>query len=306
MVSPIGFGCWAIGGYGWGKVDDGDSGAAIRRALELGVNFFDTADVYGLGHSEEVLAKGLGRQRKEVVISTKVGLKWDSSGNITRDVSPKRIIAALEESLRRLRLDCIPLYLIHYPDGVTPITSTMEALVRCQEAGKIRYIGCSNLPVESIREAHAVQPLAAVQAPYNLLDRGIEHDILPCADDLGIAVLAFGPLAQGFLSGKYEDGAQFSQDDVRSRSPYFQQDAHAVNQEKLSRLLRVAAHYPGVTLAQLAIRWVLDNSSVECAITGVTLPKQIEENVGASGWRLAEEDRRVLNADVSFHVEAGH
>src|SRR5947207_3407434 len=143
-VSRVGFGGWAISGHGWGPVDDRESAAAVQRALDLGINLFDTADVYGFGHSEEVLASALGDERRHAVIATKFGVTWDARGRVSRDVSPPRVVAALEASLRRLRLDCIPLYQVHWPDGATPVAATMEALRRCQEAGKVRWIGCCN------------------------------------------------------------------------------------------------------------------------------------------------------------------
>ena len=178
-VSRIGFGCWAMGGHGWGKVDDKDSIAAIRRALDLGVNFFDTADVYGFGHSERILSKALGTNRSKVIIATKFGLKWDKSGKITKDISSKRVVEALDNSLKRLGVDCIPLYQIHWPDNITSISETMVALRKCQEKGKIKYIGCSNFSVKLIKEAQKISRLESLQLPYNITMRKIENKLIP-------------------------------------------------------------------------------------------------------------------------------
>ena len=221
-ISRIGIGCWAIGGHGWGYVDDNESIKAIHAALDSGVNFFDTADVYGLGHSERILSKALGNHRSNVVISTKFGLEWDESGNIQNNTTPERVVEAVENSLRRLNIESIPLYLIHHFDGVTPIERTMEALIECKKAGKIQNIGCSNLSMEMVDEANRLIPLSAVQIPYNVIDRGVEEDILPFLKELNISSLAFSSLAHGLLSGKYASKVEFSHDDIRSRSPYFQ------------------------------------------------------------------------------------
>ena len=148
-VSRLAFGCWAMGGHGYGTVDDAESIAAVKKALELGINFFDTADVYGFGHSERILSEALDSRRHDVVIATKFGVSWDDSGKTRKDCSPKRLVEALEGSLRRLRVECIPLYQIHWHDGITPVPDLMETLLRCREAGKIRYIGCSNFPRRS-------------------------------------------------------------------------------------------------------------------------------------------------------------
>lgn len=288
MASRVGFGCWAMGGYGWGTVNDGESIRSIHRALELGINLFDTADVYGLGHSEEVLRRGLGDDRKRVVIVTKFGLRWDSEARITRDISPQRVIEALEGSLRRLDIDAIPLYFIHGPDDSTPIEDTMGALVRCKEAGKVLHIGCSNLPVETVRRAHAVCPVTGVQASYNIVDRTAEQAIIPLCRELGISLLTFSSLAQGLLTGKYGPYVTFGEQDIRKRSQYFAGERAAENMETVMRVTAVARRL-GVTPAQVALRWLLDNPDVVCALTGVKRPEQIEENSGATDWKLDNE-----------------
>lgn len=303
-VSRIAFGCWAMGGFGWGHVDDQESIAAVRRALAHGVNFFDTADVYGLGHSEEVLANALGDERHEAIISTKGGVAWTEDGRTRRDISPQAIIGALEGSLRRLKLDCIPLYHIHWPDGRTPIASAVEALVRCREAGKLRWIGCSNFSVSQMEEAQSVSPLVSLQAPYNLLEREAGVAVLPYCAAEDIAMLAYGPLAQGFLSGKYDQISQFDASDVRSRNRSLQAGAMETNTATMSRVKALAARLDK-SPAQVAIRWVLDEPNIACALTGVKTVAQIEENVGAVGWTLSPEDRRYLSESPQARTELG-
>jgi aryl-alcohol dehydrogenase-like predicted oxidoreductase len=293
-VSRIGFGCEQLGGNDWGHVDEADAIAAVRTALDHGVNFFDTADVYGLGHSEETLSKALGDQRSEVIVATKFGVNWRQDAEGTRattyrDCSPKRVVEALEASLRRLRLDRIPLYQIHWPDPSTALSDTLEALARCQKEGKIRYIGCSNFPEDLLREATQSQQVISLQIPYNLLDRGAEKAILPLCQDRQIGVLAYGPLAQGLLSGKYGPDSKFDTGDRRSRLPTFRREVVDQNLPLIEKLREVAQGYEK-TPAQVALRWLLDSDSISCAITGVKEPRQIEENAGALGWSLGQED----------------
>lgn len=291
-VSRVGFGCWAIGGYGWGRVDDGESMRAIRAALDLGINLFDTADVYGFGHSEEVLSRALGDDRERVVVATKFGVSWDASGTTGRDISPRSLVRALEASLRRLRLDAIPLYQIHWPDDTTPIADTMEALVRCKQAGKIRGIGCCNFSAELLGQAAEFGPIVSIQVPYNVLDRRAETAIFAECRELGIGTLAYSPLGQGVLSAKYDGGTRFDKRDVRSRSVYFRASEFGRNLKVAERLGEVGARY-GKTPAQVAIRWVLDNTDVACALAGMKTASQVVENAEID-WRLSAEDRELI------------
>ncbi|MGQ0639623.1 MAG: aldo/keto reductase [Gemmatimonadaceae bacterium] len=303
VVSRIACGCWARGGHGWGNVDDNDSKRAIRRAFDLGVNLFDTADVYGLGHSEELLSDALGEDRHHVCIATKGGVGWDASGKTFRDTSPNAIIQALDASLRRLRVDCIPLYQIHWPDGITSITATIEALVRCRDEGKIRWIGCSNFSAEQLKQANRVHPMVALQMPYNLLDRRAEDALLPLCACENVAALAYAPLAQGALSGKYAAGTKFEATDVRSRTGYFGESVATVTSAILERL-KQAAQESGRTPAQMAIRWVLDSPGVAVAITGVTTANQIDENIGALAWTLPNDLRAFIAGQRPAAVDA--
>lgn len=292
-ISRVGFGCWAIGGHGWGRVDDRESMVAIRRAVERGVTVFDTADVYGFGRSEEILAEALGELRKDVVIATKFGVKWDSQARISRDVSPAYFAKALENSLRRLNVTCIPLYQIHWPDGRTPISATIEALRRCQETGKIRWIGCCNFSPELLRAANEVAPVVSLQLPYNLFDRDAERTTLAECRQLGVGVLAHSALAHGLVSGKHGAGASFPESDIRSRSPYFKGVKYERALEVVRRMEAIGGRY-GKTPAQVAIRWILDNADVTCALTGIKTAHQVDENVEID-WTLSTDDRQLID-----------
>lgn len=295
-VSRVGMGCAVIGGYDYGKADDRESVAAIRRALELGVNLFDTADVYGFGHAEEILAQGLGAQRHEVVVATKVGVGWDAEGRTFRDLSAKRIVEALEASLRRLKLDCIPLYQIHWPDPKTPIAETLEALARCQEAGKIRHIGCSNFSTDLVERAQAICRIESVQLPYSLAERGALETIRHCSEKYNMAALTYSPLAQGLFSGKYGRESHFEGTDLRRRSYLFQGERLESNLALVERLKSIGHRY-GRTPAQTAIRWILEEPAVTCVLTGIKVPEEIEENAGAVGWHLSARDKALLNGE---------
>ena len=300
-VSRIGFGCAAIGGYDYGGVDDRDSIAAVQRAVENGINLFDTADVYGFGHAEEILGKALGNKRGQVIIASKFGLKWDQYGRITRDSSSKRVFEAIDGSLRRLGVDAITLCQIHWPDAGTPIQETIEALLACQEAGKIRHIGGSNFGMDLIRDFHKLHRLESLQASYNLLDRDIEKGILAYCKHFKMAFFAHSPLARGFLTGKYFDRYMFTGSDTRKKSHYFTDENVKRNQSLLCTMKEIASKY-GKTVSQVAIRWILDNPLVTSALVGFKNIYQVEDCVGAVDWRLDHEDFSTLSRQEESSV----
>jgi myo-inositol catabolism protein IolS len=302
--SILGFGCWAIGGHGYGKVDDNISIHAIQRALDLGINLFDTADVYGFGHSEEILGKALGSRKKDAIIATKFGVGWDKSGQTFRDCSPKRVRKALEASLRRLAVDCISLYQVHWYDGTTPISSLMEELEKCRQEGKIRYVGCSNFSIEPIKTANMEgvgSCFETIQTSYNLLERNSEKLIQECAELLGMGVLAYGLLARGLFSGKYDTETKFGDFDTRVHDVNFSADGFRRNMQLLNVLKETAIRY-GKTTSQVAIRWVLENKNITTALIGIKDACQVEENAGAIGWKLDPADYKAitLTADMVF------
>jgi aryl-alcohol dehydrogenase-like predicted oxidoreductase len=288
-VSRIGFGCWAIGGHGYGVVDEAESIRAIQKALDLGVNWFDTADVYGFGQSEVVLSKALEGRRHDVVIATKFGVRWDDSGRTFRDCSAKAVMEALEGSLRRLKVDCIPLYQIHWHDGKTPLAETMEALRKCQEAGKVRYVGCSNFSLDLIRESRKNGRLESIQLPYSIGQRAAEEMLRTCHDHLGMGTLVYGILIRGLLTGKYGTDARFEDGDTRSRDGQFKGPLLA-RHLALSDALRYLSMRCGLSPVQGAIRWVLDQPHVTSAIVGAKTAAQIEENVGAVDRILCNDE----------------
>jgi aryl-alcohol dehydrogenase-like predicted oxidoreductase len=296
-VSKIGFGCWAIGGYDRDDVNDRDSIASIHKALDLGINFFDTADVYGFGYSEDILSKGLGSLRNKVVIATKFGVSWDENHNTYRDSSGKRAVEAIEESLRRLKIDCIPLYQIHWYDGKTPISETLEALEKCQKAGKIRHIGCSNFPYDLVLEANKTHRLRVIELMYSFAQRDLEADIKRSFEELEMGTIAYGVLGRGLFSGKYDANAKFGRCDSRSRDENFQGEKLQNNLDIVRVLKKVADKYDK-TPSQVAIRWVLDNPCLTCALTGARRPEQIVDNAGALGWNLQEKDWELLASCV--------
>jgi len=298
VVSRIGLGCEPLGGADWGYVDERSAEAAVHKALDVGINLFDTADVYGLGLSETRLSRALGQYRHRVVIITKFGVSWkyvpgQQRASTFRDSSPTHMVTALENSLRRLRIDCIPIYCVHWPDPNTPIADTIEALQKCQRQGKIRYIGLSNFPPDLVRLAHSAQPLGAVQLQYSLLARDQEADISMCRRQIGVSVVAYGVLAQGLLTGKYRPDARFPNTDRRHRLPHFTPPALERNLAVVERLRKV-----GKTRckspAQVAIRWVLDNPDVACAVVGAKTPDQVEMNAAVAGWSLTPQEHTFL------------
>lgn len=302
-ISRIGFGCEQLGGFDWGVVNETLVMEAVEKSLAYGINFFDTANVYGLGHSEEVLSMALGPRRNDVVIATKCGLNWRTNGNGRRadtyiDSRPQTILQSLEGSLRRLRVDCVGLCFLHWPDPCVPIEKSLETLERCVQDGKIRAIGLSNYPADLIRKANQIAPISAVESPYNLIDRSAEKDIMVCCQGLGISVIGYGALAQGVLTGKYTTKSSFRPIDRRSRLPHYQGDAYQENVLAVQNMRPLAARY-GKTIPQMAIRWALENPAISSVLVGAKSSDQMEENVGVLGWQLKPADYHWLALQFS-------
>lgn len=284
-VSRISVGCEQLGGTDWGAYDRQETLRAVARAADFGINAFDTADVYSLGESERCLAAALGSRRHEAFIITKGGVRWELPVGESRarcwfDLSPAYLQTAIEDSLRRLDVAVIPLYLLHAPDPSVPLERTLEAVVRLMDAGKIGAIGLSNFPLAAIQRAAGLAQISAVQFRYNLLERGPEAELLPWCRKQGIGVLAYGPLAEGLLAGKYSAASRFGLDDRRSRLPHFQGDRLRQNLQIVERVRR-AAESQGRTPAQIAVNWVLSRDAVTSAVVGVKNVKQLEEAAGS-------------------------
>ncbi|BBH19425.1 oxidoreductase [Paenibacillus baekrokdamisoli] len=292
-ISVIGFGTWAIGGgdwvFSWGEQNDQLSQNSIRAALDAGINFFDTAAVYGMGHSEEVLGKALKGSREKAVIATKFGLVWDDKNNITRNGTYGSIIREAEDSLRRLGTDYIDLYQMHWPDTdvKAPLEETMRAMEKLVQDGKIRYVGVSNFPIALLDEALAVRHIDSLQPPYSILAHQVESDLLPYCIAKGIGVLAYSPLASGLLSGNYTFDSRFDEQDWRSKSPSHTGESFMQNIAIVEQLKDVAEQL-GITVSQLAIAYVLANPPLTSALIGVRKPKHILNALAAAEVTLDE------------------
>jgi aryl-alcohol dehydrogenase-like predicted oxidoreductase len=293
-ITPIGFGAWAIGGsgweFGWGEQDDKASVAAIHRALELGVNWIDTAAVYGMGHSEEVVALALRAWRgPRPYVFTKCGLRWDERGYVHRNLTADSIRRECEDSLRRLKVDVIDLYQIHWP--TEDLEEGWSAMAQLQKEGKVRWIGVSNFNVDELRRAQAIAPITSLQPPYSLVRREVEQEILPYCRSNGIGVIVYSPMASGLLTGAMtrERAANLPESDWRSRDIEFHEPRLSKNLALVERLREVGERVqrqPG----QVAIAWVLRNPAVTGAIVGARNAKQVEGNVDAATLRLTTKE----------------
>ncbi|BBC79889.1 aldo/keto reductase [Acetobacter orientalis] len=298
-ASRIALGTWAIGGSMWGGPDDENAARTIDKALDLGINVIDTAPVYGFGHSEDVIGRVLEGKRDRVILATKVGLNWQD-GKVFRDSRPARIAQEVEDSLRRLRTDHIDLYQVHWPDPKTPIEETARALEKLVKAGKVRALGVSNFSPEQMNEFAQFAPLATIQPPYNLFERDIEKDVLPYAVKNNLAVLAYGPLCRGLLSGRMTAERQFEGDDLRRTDPKFQQPRFGQYLKAVEDLKAIANKHNKSMLA-LAIRWVLDKGPT-IALWGARKPEQISGIDDAFGWKLDEADLKAIDAILAQDI----
>ncbi|HTW36522.1 MAG TPA: aldo/keto reductase [Rhizomicrobium sp.] len=300
--SRVGLGTWAIGGWMWGGSDDQESIATIQRALDLGVTLIDTAPVYGFGHSEEIVGRALeGDRRRKAVIATKVALDW-KEGNPFRNASAARIEKEVEDSLKRLRTDVIDIYQVHWPDPNTPIGETAKALDRLYRAGKIRAIGVSNFSPAQMEAFRAVAPLHTAQPPYNLFEREAEQDVLPYCREHRIAVLAYGSLCRGLLSGRMKADTPFTGDDLRRTDPKFQAPRFAQYLEAVDALDKFARENYGKRVIHLAVRWVLDTEPLSIALWGARHPAQLDPIADVMGWKLDPAALVAIDRIVAEHV----
>ncbi len=275
-ASRIGLGTWAIGGWLWGGTDEDDSIAAILSALERGINIIDTAPVYGLGLSEEIIRKALAEynNRKEVILATKVGLEWQGN-NIFRNSSRKRILEEIDNSLRRLNTDYIDIYQVHWPDNTVLIEETAEAMNDLYREGKILAIGVSNYNTKEMEAFRNVAPLHVLQPPFNMFEQDIKYNILPYCKIKGIKTLAYGSLCRGLLSGRMKLDTQFKGDDIRKSDPKFQMPRYIEYLKAVKLLDDFAFNNFGLTVLHLALRWMLDYDGVDIALWGVRNPGQL-------------------------------
>jgi aryl-alcohol dehydrogenase-like predicted oxidoreductase len=300
-ITPIGFGAWAIGGTGyefaWGAQNDQDSIDAIYRALELGINWIDTAPGYGLGHSEEVVGQALAGWSGEMpYVFTKCVMHWDAQGKIFQDMSPKAIRQECEESLRRMKVDVIDLYQIHWPtDDAVETDGAWQALANLQKEGKVRWIGVSNFNVSQMQRAMAIARITSLQPFYSPIRREIETDVLPYCQQEGIGVIVYSPMHSGLLSGAMtrERAKNLPADDWRSRNAEFNEPKLSKNLALAERLRVVGARY-GRSAGETSIAWTIRQPTVTGAIVGARNVKQVEGVIGAADFQLTEADLSLI------------
>jgi len=294
-ITPLGVGAWAIGGGGWafawGAQDDADSIGAIRAALDAGINWIDTAPVYGLGHSEEVVAKALEGVSSKPYVFTKCGRCWDENRQIVKRIKRESIFEECENSLRRLRVETVDLYQMHWPEPDEDIEEGFEAMARLKEQGKVRWIGVSNYSVAQLERIRPIAPITSLQPPYSIVSPEIENSQLPYCARHAIGTLVYSPMKSGLLSGRMtrERIAQMPDDDFRKRTPNFQEPLLTRNLELVESLREIAARY-GRTPGEAAIAWTLRRPEVTAAIVGLRSADQLSGVIGAAEWRLTDSE----------------
>jgi aryl-alcohol dehydrogenase-like predicted oxidoreductase len=300
-LTRIGYGAWAIGGgnweFAWGAQDDDESVRTIERALDAGMNWIDTAAIYGLGHSEEIVAKALENSAHKPYVFTKCSMRWNADRQIYRSLKAESLQEELENSLRRLKVDMIDLYQIHWPNPETEIEEGWETLARFKEQGKVRYIGVSNFNVEQMKRAQKIAPITSLQPPYSLLRRDIEAEILPFCQDHNIGVINYSPMVSGLLTGKMtaERIAEMPADDWRKRSPNFNEPKLSRNL-KLVEVLREIGKAHNVEPGVVAIAWTLRHPAITAAIVGARRPDQVDGVLPAAAFRLSAEEIERIEA----------
>ena len=307
-VSAIGFGCWEIGGT-YGRVDERQFQDAVQQAIDSGINCFDTAEAYGMGVSEQALARALGGCRRDVLIVTKFGVGYEDMPT-RRDSSRRRIMVSIENSLRNLRTDYVDVYLVHWPDPLTPLEETMRALDDIVRQGKARAIGVSNFRLTQIETSMRHRRIDVVQYGWNMFDRRMQAEIFPYCAAQGIGVMAYGSLAYGMLSGTFHAGMRFEESDWRSRGgilgnlnlfrTLFGPEHFPRNLRAVEDMKGLAAKY-GKTLPQFALRWTLSNPLVATALVGFREPAEVSENLGALGWAISTADLAQIDAILARH-----
>jgi len=310
-LSRIGFGAWAIGGgnweFGWGPQDDRESIHTIHKAIDLGINWIDTAAAYGLGHSEEVVGKAIKSCRDRVIIATKCSLVWEgnSGGKISHRLKAWSVRKEAEDSLRRLGVDVIDLYQIHWPNPDEDIEEGWAEIAKLIQEGKIRYGGVSNFNVRQMERCKAIHPIASLQPPYHMLDRHIESEILPYCAQNNIGVIAYSPMASGLLTGRMtrERIAALPEDDWRRRGYHFQEPMLSINLSLVEELSKVAKRF-NRSVGELAVAWVLRRSEITAAIVGARNPQQIAEIVPAADWALQQEVTQEIESLLAAREQA--
>ena len=308
QVSAVGFGCWEVAGN-YGPVEEAEFARAVDRALDLGINCFDTAEGYGMGVSERALGEALGRRRDEAIIVTKFGMNYRDMPNL-RDSSRERVFASIDKSLKILGTDWVDIYLVHWPDRRTPFEETMEALDEVVRDGKVRFVGLSNFTLEEIEACMRVRRIDVVQYGWNMFDRRMQRDILPYCQEHGIGFMAYGSLCFGLLTGTFTEDTNFDDKDWRARrgrmgsikmfERLFGPETFPRNVRAVEELKSVAARYDK-SLPQLALRWAISHPAISTALVGCRTVDEVEDNVGAVGWSISDEDLAEMDAIFERH-----
>jgi aryl-alcohol dehydrogenase-like predicted oxidoreductase len=309
QISAMGFGCWEIGG-GYGSIEETEFIKAINRALDLGINSFDTAEAYGFGASEKSLAKALGGRRKEAIITTKFGVGYPDAAPSYRDSSRKRVTESIEKSLKALNTDYVDVYLIHWPDRAIPFEEPMRALDDLVKQGKVRAVGLSNFKLDEIKVCAKTRAIDVVQYCWNMFDRRMQTEIFPYCRENNVGVMAYGSLAYGMLTGTFNEEMAFDKSDWRSKrgqllninlfQHLFDSEHFLKNLRAVEELKAMAKRY-GKSLPQFALRWTTSNPVVSTALVGCRSPKEVDDNVGALGWSISEADMKEIDAIFARH-----
>jgi aryl-alcohol dehydrogenase-like predicted oxidoreductase len=309
-VSPVIFGAWAIGGWMWGGSEEQESIDAIRAGIDHGVNTIDTAAIYGMGRSEELVGRAIKGMRDKVIIATKCGMRWDTDEGsdpwpqkdneghdviIRKNSRPKSIAYECEQSLKRLGVETIDLYQIHWPDTSTPVEDSMRAMLKLKEQGKIRAIGMSNYDVQWLSKANQITPIASLQPPYSLIQRKIEAEILPFCRQNNIGVIVYSPLERGLLTGKVTPDRQFAKGDHRATHKYFTVENRKRVLAALEKVRPIAEKHK-VSFAQLAINWTIHEPGITAALVGARNAEQATHNAEAMNFTLTNEERGTIRA----------
>jgi len=302
-ISAVGIGCWEIGG-GYGSIEETEFIKAVGRALDQGINSFDTAEAYGFGASEKSLAKALGSRRKEAVITTKFGIGYPDAKNY-RDSSRKRVMESIEKSLKALNTDYVDVYLVHWPDRNIPFEEPMRALDDLVKQGKVRAVGLSNFKLHEIEQCMKARRVDVVQYCWNMFDRRMQKEIFPYCREHKIGVMAYGSLAYGILTGTMSEEMDFGSDDWRARrgklgninlfQHLFGPDHFLKNLRAVEELKGMAQRYKK-TLPQFALRWTLSNPVISTALVGCRNEREVNDNVGAIGWSISDADMKEIDA----------
>jgi aryl-alcohol dehydrogenase-like predicted oxidoreductase len=321
-VSPVTFGAWAIGGWMWGGNEEADSIAAIQASVDAGVTSIDTAAIYGQGHSEELVAKAIKGRRDKVQILTKCGMRWDDARGsdpwqtknnagepitVTRNSKPDSIEVEVDRSLKRLGVDVIDLYQIHWPDLTTPIEDSVASMEKIRKAGKVRAIGVSNYNAKQLARADAWLKtngcvLASLQPPYSVINRGIEKEVLPYCRQHGIGTVVYSPMERGLLTGKYGPEHKFPDGDHRNGYKAFKPEVRKSVQEALAKVKAIADKH-SASFAQLIVNWTFSEPGITAALVGARDAKQAEHNAGAMRFTLSEDERKQVR--MAFDEAAG-